>query len=405
VSGQINRMHQLISVAPHTRWAASHQDMDAGSSHYQQTPRPTRGSLQRTDGGHHPPPIYARSGGRGRSTATNSRSASPTKKNSSNRRLSNADAPYEEEEQIEDPEGFFPDDEIVIVERPGHPPAKATNPSSVFTGGVAEGTRAGSARRSTAGSASPQRATTGHVDTKGKGKAVEHDTFPAPEPIFKPRPTRKSTGSTSPMKPISAVGHSDPKEKGKSPERGYIEIDEHLASGEEEYDHHPLPAPPTKKSVIPTSGLSHNVLMCCNTQVVWCVDMKGEKRRMKVRQVELHSDGIVLGDSNVRRSGLYISLSNISGTEVRFCFGLASMRTDIPELRTTCLSIHRAQCEDEALEDQTRLRQIQELVAAWHNGEQPSRTNGRRDVDSTVFRPSRVGCDLCRFHTDTSSTD
>jgi hypothetical protein len=405
VSGQINGMHPLISVVPQYGRSMSPQRMDAGPSHYQQTPRPTRGSLQRTDGAHHPPPIYAPSGGRGRSTATSSRSASPTKKNSSNRRLSNADAPYEEEEQIEDPEGFFPDDEIVIVERPGHPPAKATNPSSVFTGGVAEGTRAGSARRSTAGSASPQRATTGHVDTKGKGKAVEHDTFPAPEPIFKPRPTRKSTGSTSPMKPISAVGHSDPEGKGKSPERGYIEIDEHLASGEEEYDHHPLPAPPTKKSVIPTSALSHNVLMCCNTQVVWCVDMKGEKRRMRVRQVELHSDGIVLGDSKDRRSTLYIALSKINATEVRFCPGVVSKRTDVSELRTISLSIHRAQSENQAAEDQNGPRKVQALITARHNGEQQSPADRRGDVDSTILHTPRVRCKLRGSHTDISSAD
>jgi len=349
-------MHQLISIVPDTRWDAPHQTENAGPSRWQQTPHFTRGALQRRDGGHHPPPIYAPSGGRGRSTTTNSRSASPTKKKTSHRRLSNADVPYEEEEQIEDPEGPFPEDQegsdFEVVDPPGHPPTKATNPSNVFTSGVVEGTRAGSARRLT-GSASPQRATTGYVDTKGKGKAVDHDTYPVPKAIFKPRKTRQSTGSTSPVKPISAAGQSDPKGKGKSPDRGYIEIDEQSASGEHEDGHHPLPAPPTKKSVIPTSGLSHNVLMCCNTQVVWCVDLKGEKRRIRVRQVELHSDGIVLGDSKEKRSTLFIALPNISGTEVSFCTGVISMHTDISELRTISLSIHHPQRQDEAAENQT----------------------------------------------------
>jgi hypothetical protein len=335
-------------------------------------------TLRRTDQTHS---AYSPHMGRGSRLSSTSQSISPDKSRRNLQRLPDVDGVNEVVEQIEHPDGPFEQDQggsdFELVDSPGHPPAKATDPSNVFTSGMAEGTRAGSARRSTAGSASPQRATTGHVDTKGKGKAVNHDIIAAPEPVFKLRPTRKSTGSTSPVKPSSAVENSDPKGKGKSPDRGYIEIDEHLTSGEQEYDRHPMPAIPTKRSVIPTSGLSHNVLMCCNTQVVWCVDLKGEKRRIKVRQVELHSDGIVLGDSNVKRSGLYISLSNLSGTEVRFCFGVASMRTDILELRTIGLSIHRTQREDEALEDQSRLRQIEELVAAWHNGEQPSPTNRR----------------------------
>ena len=347
-------MPQLICVVSHNGRSMSPQKMDAGPSHYRQSPRFTRGALHRTDG--LPPPIYAQPGERGRSTATNSRSASPTKKKTSHRRLSNADVPYEEEEQIEDPEGPFPEDQeasdFELVEPPGHPPTKATNPSNVFTSGVAEGTRAGSARRLT-GSASPRRATTGHVDTKGKGKAVNHDIFAAPEPVYKTRNARQPTGSTSPVKPDSAAGHPEPKGKGKSPDRGYIEIDEHPASGEHVDGHHPLPAPPTKKSVIPTSGLSHNVLMCCNTQVVWCVDLKGEKRRIRVRQVELHSDGIVLGDSKEKRSTLFIALPNISGTEVSFCTGVISMHTDISELRTIGLPIHHPQRQNEAPEDQT----------------------------------------------------
>jgi hypothetical protein len=310
-------MQQLIGVEPDGRRDGSHQIMDAGPSNRQQSPPFTRAELHRTDGGHHPPPIYTQSAGRGRTTASKSRSISPTKKNWSHRRPSNADAPYEEEESIEDPNAF-PEDDIVYVEQPGHRPTKANHPPKTFTSGVAEGTRSGAARRPT-GSASPTRATTGHVDTKGKGKAPANHNFAKPAPELGSRTTRQSTGSESPVKPISEAGYSESKGKGKSPDRGYIEIDdEHHASDGQDYGRHTLPARPTKRSVIPTSGISSNVLMCCETQVVWCVDMMGEKRRIRVRQVELHSDGIVLGDSKERRSNLYIALSNISGTEVRF---------------------------------------------------------------------------------------
>jgi len=352
VSDLITLPHPLTTLVTGTGRSMSPQKSEAGPSHWQRTPRNTRSTLQRTDDDQQRPPVHAHSGQRYRSTATNSRSASPTKKSLYRRRPSNAETPYEEEEQIEDPDASFLEDDIVFVERFERPSNKATNTSRIFATAVAEGTRAGAARQKT-GSASPTRATTGHVDTKGEGKAVALDIFAQPVAELNSRTTRQSIGSQSPEKPITVPGSSEPNGKGKSPERGYIEIDEHRTSDEQEYGHRPLPAIPTKKGIIPTSGLSHDVLMCCSTQVVWCVDMKGEKRRIQVQQVELHADGIVLGDSKQKRSALFISLENVIETEVRDCRGAASMRVDKPELRTSGLSFHPPQSEDQALEDQT----------------------------------------------------
>lgn len=352
VSHLILLPHPLTSLVSGTGRSMSPQKSEAGPSHWQRTPRNTRSTLQRTDNDQQRPPIHAHSGQRDRSAATNSRSASPTKKSLYRRRPSNAETPYEEEEQIEDPDASFLEDDIVFLEQFERPSNKATNTSRIFATAVAEGTRAGAARQKT-GSASPTRATKGHVDTKGKSKAVALDIFAQPVAERNPRTTRQSIGSQSPEKPISSPGSSESNVKGKSPERGYIEIDEHRTSDEQEYGHRPLTAIPTRKGLVPTSGLAHDVLMCCSTQVVWCVDMKGEKRRIQVRQVELHADGIVLGNSKERRSALFISLSNVIETEVRSCSGAASIRIDITELRTIDMSFHLTLREDQAYGDQT----------------------------------------------------
>ena len=309
-------MHRLISVVPHNDRSVSPQRMDAGPSHYQQTPRLTRGSLHRTDGAHRPPPIYAQPNGRGRSNTSKSRSISPRK--AGNRRQSHSIDPDEEEEAIENPNGIFrtqvqvqdqEDDDFECLDQPAKP--TVANPNS-FTM-VAERTRGG--RRSMEAK-SPTRPVAEYSDIKGKGKAAGKEVFATRPPTVNTHATRLPTGSASPTKPSPAVATIDTKGKGK-----YVEVDDHhggeAGDVNEEEISHLLTIDATKKiKAIPSSRLATDNLRC-DTKVVRCIDADRESRRMWVWQVELHPDGISIGDyKNWKDRHVYIQFSNITRSQV-----------------------------------------------------------------------------------------
>lgn len=131
------------------------------------------------------------------------------------------------------------------------------------------------------------------------------------------RSGKQSTGSKSPTK-SAAAEKVDPKGKGKAlASRTHVDLHEWNSSTGDEAEIHAVQAPPIARQGIPSSNLGGDA-MICKTAVVWCVDSEKDTRNMRVWQVQLHGDGITLGDPKARQSEfVYIGLPNILETHVR----------------------------------------------------------------------------------------
>lgn len=130
------------------------------------------------------------------------------------------------------------------------------------------------------------------------------------------RSGKQSTASKSPTK--SAVAEKvDPKGKGKAPaSRTQVDLHEWNSSTGDEAEIRAVQAPPTTRQGIPSSNLGSDATTC-KTAVVWCIDSQHVTRKMRVWQVELHPDGITLGDPRDRQTDhVFIGLSNIVETRV-----------------------------------------------------------------------------------------
>lgn len=317
-----------MSVGMGNRRAQSPQHAPTGPSHEQQPSRMPR-TMQRTDGNPPPSHIYAAStGGRSlRSKASNSRSASPNKPKDS-RHFPTVE-PQEEEEEIENPNGRFEgDSDIEYLDQTKASSSKTTNPPAAYTP-VGEGTRTGVGRRPI-GSNSPTRPTAEYVDTTGDAKASANAVFAIPVSAKKTPATRQSTGSASPTKRDTFAGHPGAKGKGKVTEHAYVELDDRPASESDEDDYRHLPSKSVTKGVIPPSGVLGAILHC-DTKVTLSSDMSGQARKMWVRRVELHPDGLSLGDPvNWKNANVFINKSNITEFEVRsHVLNRLSISTDV----------------------------------------------------------------------------
>ena len=313
--------------------------------------------MQRSDGGHYPASSTTKSRKRGSNLSASSKSASPDKKTRTLPGPPHDDGPDEEEEKIEDADGTFAQDQedsdIQMVS--GSSLHRPIDRSAAFTS-VADRTR--NATRQT-GSASPTRAVVEHVGGKGKSKAAAEGTVERPTSKMTYR-VNQSTGSSSPQKEAKAItGVVDRKGKGKAANETYVEIDKgQQSNGDDEGFSHLLTINPTKQVIAPSGVL--DTIIPCETKVLLCQDMKGAKRKMRVRQVELHNDGIALGETTNR--AVFIHLSNIIDTKVRST-PPDTTPTERIDVRTTALSTHYARSGDHTVEDQGRLSEAPQVVS------------------------------------------
>jgi hypothetical protein len=274
----------------------------------------------RSDGAHHTMSSRKTSLGRGSLLSrSSSRSASPIKNGGSRQQQPiHRNDSYEEVETIEDADGPYEQDQkgsdIECLDPLGRSHIKAQNHHQPYTS-MADRTRGRS--KPSSGSASPTKPVAGHTDTKGKGKASVQEIFGKHTVANRQYATRQSAGSTSPPKPEWSAAPFDKKGKGKA-DNDYVEIDNGQKSSEDEDEFsHLLTIDATKKTkAIPSSGLQTDTSLC-NTRVVRCTDRKDRARRMWVWQVELHADGISLGDSkNWKESKVFIQKSSMIETQV-----------------------------------------------------------------------------------------
>jgi len=131
------------------------------------------------------------------------------------------------------------------------------------------------------------------------------------------RSGKQSTGSKSPTK-LAVAEKVDPKGKGKAeaPPILIADLQDWASTGDENEIEAVHNAPITRTS-IQSSNLVGDATIC-KTAIVSCVDSKKSTRQMRVWQVELHPDGITLGDSSDRKlKNVFIGRSNITNTQVR----------------------------------------------------------------------------------------